>query len=134
MTSVLYQVQICEHLSRAWHTQQQPRTDCIQLSIDAGSDLEVKKSSAANARLSWLRTIQEGTHQELSVIVQGSDAWLKKIPCEAPRYVSSRADYSQHGLGCLSPGSSGERSARLFAAQDYSTLINVGLMFLNPKT
>ena len=35
------------------------------LSVDAGSDLEIQKSSAPSARLSWLFIIREYTQQQL---------------------------------------------------------------------
>ena len=52
---------------------------------------ETKKSSAPSARISWLRIIQE---YAAGSIVLGSDAWLIKMPREAPRRVFSRPDYN----------------------------------------
>ena len=39
-----------------------------------------------------LSIIREYTYQQQSVIVLGSDAWLKKVLYEAPRHVSLRPD------------------------------------------
>ena len=39
-----------------------PQPDYDELSVDAGSDLENKESSAPSACLSWLRIIREYTH------------------------------------------------------------------------
>ena len=73
---------------------QSPRLseDRLQLSGDAGSDLETNKSSAPSAGLSWRRLVREYTHssKQQSVIVLGSIAWLKQIPREAPQHFSSR--------------------------------------------
>ena len=56
-----------------------PQPDYSELSVDASSDLETKKSNAPSARLSWLRIIREYTQQhQQQIIVVGSDAWLKK--------------------------------------------------------
>ena len=56
-----------------------PLPDYSSLSVDAGSDLGTKKSSAPSARLSLLRIIREYTQQQQQqVIVLVSDAWLKK--------------------------------------------------------
>ena len=50
--------------------------------------------------------------QTAAALVLGSDALLKKIPCEAPRHVSSRPIESERRLGCSSPGPSEVRWAR----------------------
>ena len=41
-----------------------PQPDYSLLSVDAGSDLETKKSSVPSAPLSWLRIIREYTQQQ----------------------------------------------------------------------
>ena len=38
---------------------QSPGLSAVRSSVDAGSDLEAKKSSAPSARLSWLHIIRE---------------------------------------------------------------------------
>ena len=60
------------------HTRtQSPRlsADPLQLSVDAGSDLETKKSSVPSARLSCLGIMREYTEQQQQPdIVLGSNA------------------------------------------------------------
>ena len=59
-----------------------PQRDYSYLSVDAGSDLENKESSAPSARLSWLLvrmiSCESSVHTEQQLIVLGSDALLKK--------------------------------------------------------
>ena len=43
-----------------------PQPDYSLLSVDAGSDLENKESSAPSARLSWLRIMREYTQSSSS--------------------------------------------------------------------
>ena len=65
------------------------------LSVDAGSNLGNKKSSAPSARVSNLHIIQEYTTASAAVVGRrggGSRAWLEKIHREAPLHVASRPD------------------------------------------
>ena len=107
---------------------QSPRlsADRLQLSGDAGSDLETKKSSAPRARLSWLRVIRE---------YAASSSHRAGLGCQVKRLGTSLRGQtvSQDRLERLSPGPSDVISARLFAAPD-AAVVDVGLNFLSPTT
>ena len=109
-----------------------PRTDYVKLPGDAGSDLETKTHTQ---RASFVATYHARVcSKQQSVIVPGSDAWLRKRPREAPRHISrGQTRVSQRRLGCLSLGPSEVHSACRFAAPD-TAVVNVVLSFLSPKT
>ena len=108
---------------------QSPRlsADRLQLSGDAGSDLETKKSSAPRARLSWLRVIRE---------YAASSSHRAGLGCQVKRLGTSLRGQtvSQDRLERLSPGPSDVISARLFAAPDTAAAVDVVLNILSLNT
>ena len=89
--------------------------------MDAGSNLETKKSSAPNARLLWLRIIREYTTAAAAAVAavvghrRGGLGCLVEKKYHVKRLgtaLRGQTRVSQRKVGCLSPGPSEAHSAR----------------------
>ena len=97
--------------------------DIPQVSVDAGSELETKRSGVLRARLQWLRT----RVPTAALIVLGSDAWLEK-DSRCTRHVSSRPDQRPSPQArLLESGAKQSALGTSLRASRLEQLVNTGL-------